>query len=155
MLKHVAGTGSAGDVVLVTPAFFNNKLLPTKSAVVITDEEVEAEQSERQAQVEANDAAATKIKAQLESNDFALVISKKSGPDGQLFGGVSPKVILEELRTNVKDDYLNEKQVKVASVTQDGKKFRGDIKHIGDYGVTLALTKDISAKFDVSVQGES
>ena len=154
MLKHVAGTGSAGDVVLVTPAFYNNKLRPTKSAVPITDDEVEAEELEKRGQEEANNAAANKIKVQLE-NDFTLVIRKKSGPDGQLFGAVKPKVILDALRANVDDAYLNEKQVKIAQITQDGKKMRGDIKHVGDYRVNLALTKDISAKFDVSVKGES
>lgn len=155
LLKYVSGTGSAGDVVLVTPAFYNNKLRPTKSATPITDDELRAEQSEQQAQMEANSAAATKIKEQLEQDDFSLVIQKKAGPDGQLFGAVSTKVILNSLRDTVSDDYLNQKQVKIVQVAQDGKKMRGDIKHVGDYGVNLALTKDISAKFEVSVQGES
>lgn len=155
MLKHVAGTGSAGDVVLVTPAFFNNKLRPTKSAVPISDDEVQEEESQKQAQIDANNEAATKIKEQLESDDYTLVITKKSGPDGQLFGAVNAKALMEELRKNVNDDYLTQKQVKVSNVTQDGKKFRGDIKHVGDYSVTLGLTKEISATFDVSVQAES
>jgi large subunit ribosomal protein L9 len=155
MTKHVAGTGSAGDVVLVTPAFFNNKLRPTQSAVIITDEEVAKEESEKQAQAQANNAAANKIKEQLEQEDFSLAISKKAGPDGQLFGAVSPKAILEELQKTVNDDYLSQKRVKVTGVTQDGTKHRGDIKHVGEYGVTLSLTKEISAKFPVKVQGES
>lgn len=155
MTKHVAGTGSAGDVVLVTPAFFNNKLRPTQSAVIITDEEVAKEESEKQAQSQANNAAANKIKEQLEQEDFSLAISKKAGPDGQLFGAVSPKAILEELQKTVNDDYLSQKRVKVTGVTQDGTKHRGDIKHVGEYGVTLSLTKEISAKFPVKVQGES
>lgn len=156
MTKHVAGTGSAGDVVLVTPAFYNNKLRPTQSAIPISDEQVEKEQSEKQAQIEATNAAATKLKEQLEADDFVLVIQKSAGPEGQLFGGVGAKLILKELQTNTGDDYLNQKQVKVTGVTQDGKKIRGDIKHTGDdYQVTLSLTKEISAKFNVSVQGES
>jgi ribosomal protein L9 len=142
MTKYVAGTGSAGEVVQVTPAFFNNKLRPTQSAVVITDEEVASEQSE-------------KIKERLEQDDYKLVIQKKAGPDGQLFGGISPKVILTELQKNMNDEYLDQKQVKVAGITQDGKKFRGDIKHVGDYSASLSLTKEISANFPVSVQGES
>jgi ribosomal protein L9 len=68
---------------------------------------------------------------------------------------VSPKAILEELQKTVNDDYLSQKRVKVTGVTQDGTKHRGDIKHVGEYGVTLSLTKEISAKFPVKVQGES
>jgi large subunit ribosomal protein L9 len=153
MLKYVAGTGSIGDVVSVTPAFFQNKLQPTKSAVPITDEEVEVEKANQRAKEEAMNAEASKIKEQL--SDFTLELKRKAGPEGHLFGAVGPKVIIEELRNSIKDPYLDQKQVKVISVTEDGKPLEHDIKHIGEFGVNLALTKDITAKFDISVQEES
>jgi large subunit ribosomal protein L9 len=153
MLKYVAGTGNTGDIISVTPAFFQNKLRPTKSAVPITDEEIEVELSEKRAKDEAVNAAASKIKEQL--SDFKLELKRKAGPDGHLFGAVSPKTILEELRNSVKDPYLDQKQVKVISVTHDGEQLKGDIKHVGEFGVNIALTKEISAKFDITVQEET
>lgn len=153
MLKYVAGTGNVGDIVSVTPAFFQNKLRPTKSAVAITNEEIEAELSEKRAKDEAMNAAASRIKEQL--SDFTLELKRKTGPDGHLFGAVSTKTVLEELRNSVKDPYLDQKQVKVISVTQDGEKLKGDIKHVGKFGVNIALTKEINAKFDITVQEET
>ena len=68
---------------------------------------------------------------------------------------MSPKTILEELRNSVKDPYLDQKQVKVISVMQDGEQLKGDIKHVGEFGVNIALTKEINAKFDITVQEET
>ena len=157
LLKHIAGTGQAGDVIQVTPAFFNNKLRPTKSAVVISDEEVAAEQAENQAQQEEARAQATAIQEMLQ--ETTLTIRRKAGPDGQLFGGVGPKVVVSELQQLLGDEkgaFLDSKGVKLKELTSgEGKKMRGDIKHIGDFGGKIQLTKDISAKFKISVvEGE-
>jgi large subunit ribosomal protein L9 len=154
MLKHVAGTGQAGDVVMVTPAFFNNKLRPTKSAEVISDEEVAREQAQAASLEKEVNSKATQLKEKL--SELTLTIRRKAGPDGQLFGGIGPKVIIEELRKETNDEFLDRKGVKVLSLLDpDGKKMRGDIKHIGDYGASISLTKDISVKFTISVDAES
>ena len=153
LLKYVAGTGDAGDIVSVTPAFFQNKLRPTKSAIAITNEELEAELSEKRTRQEAMNAAASTMKEKL--SDFTLELKRKAGPDGHLFGAVSTKSILEELRKIVKDPYLDQKQVKVISVTQNGEQLKGDIKQVGTFGVNIALTKEIKAKFDITVQEET
>ena len=65
LLKHVAGTGQAGEVVMVTPAFFNNKLRPTKSAKIISDEDVESERAEAEALAESTKATATELQEKI------------------------------------------------------------------------------------------
>ena len=62
MLKDVPGTGQKGDVVLVTPAFLQNKLIPTHSAELITDEEVARENAKKAATVAEEIAEATEVK---------------------------------------------------------------------------------------------
>ena len=47
LLKHVAGTGQAGEIIMVAPAFFTNKLQKTGSAKRISDEEVQKEMAEK------------------------------------------------------------------------------------------------------------
>lgn len=142
LLNHVAGTGQAGDVILVTPAFFQNKLRPTKSAVVVSDDEVAKEKAEKKAAEEATLSAASALKETI--SEISLHIQRKAGPDGQLFGGVSPKCILDELKKQVQDDFLSKKRVKIVSVTDDdGKKLPHDIKHVGEFDATISLTKDI------------
>eukprot|EP00980_Cylindrotheca_fusiformis_P019447 scaffold6708_cov134-Cylindrotheca_fusiformis.AAC.17 len=153
LLKHVAGSGQAGEVILVTPAFFNNKLRPMQAAEMISDEEVAEELAKKEAKEKEERAKAEELKETLDA--IALQLKRKAGPDGQLFGGIGPKTIMSELQAEVNDDYLNNKWVKVTEVlNEDGKKIRGDIKHTGDFGAKISLLSGISAKIDISVEAE-
>lgn len=153
LLKHIAGTGQAGDVIQVTPAFFNNKLRPTKAAEVISDEEVEKERAESAAKQKEIDETAAELQEKV--GQTTLVLSRKAGPDGQLFGGIGPKLIMSELQNVLESDYLKEKWVKVSEVLdENGKKIRGDIKHTGTFGARISLKKDVSAKVAIEVQAE-
>lgn len=155
MLKAVPGTGQKGDVVLVTPAFFNNKLRPTQSAEVISDEDVDKENAERDAEAAAAKVEAMALQEELQAEP--LTMKRKAGPDGQLFGGIGAKVIMEELTSQFPShkEYMGRKNVKVVAFTDDNdKKIRGDIKHTGDFGIQIALSKDIKANMKVSVVSE-
>ncbi|GKY92501.1 hypothetical protein MPSEU_000220500 [Mayamaea pseudoterrestris] len=153
LLKPVPGTGQKGDVVHVTPAFYQNKLQPTRAATLISDEQVATEQSIKVAQVNEMNEKAQALANTLGADDFELIIQRKAGPDGQLFGGIGPKVVLTELQAVLKDDFL--KSVKVKSLVDDEKKpLQGDIKHVGSFSATLELTKEITATFPVIVKAE-
>jgi len=153
LLKHIAGTGQAGQVVKVTPAFFNNKLRPQQAAKIITDEEVAEEISEKQKKQDAEQQKANELKEQLD--DLTVVLTRKAGPDGHLFGGIGPKVIMKALQSEIGDDFLSKKSVKVAEVLdENGKKMRGDIKTTGTFGSRINLLKGISAKIGITVQAE-
>jgi ribosomal protein L9 len=153
LLKHVAGTGQAGDVIQVAPAFFNNKLRPTKSAELISDEEAEKERSEQEEmEKEMKDTA---IELQSKLSETTLSLSRKAGPDGQLFGGIGPKIITSELKKIFGGDFLSLKGVKIAEIIDEGgKKVRGDIKHTGKFEARIVLMKDISEKIVISVEAE-
>jgi ribosomal protein L9 len=154
MLKYVEGTGHLGEIVNVTPAFYNNKLRPTSSAVVISDEEVAKERADAQRLQAETNASALALKEQIDN--LTLVLHRKAGPDGQLFGGIGPKMIMEELHKLIADDFLHHKTVKIASLTtEDGTTLRGDIKHTGRFGASLSLTKDISVSFAIQVDTDS
>lgn len=159
LLKHVAGTGQAGDVVMVTPPFFNNKLRPTKSAELISDEQVALERSEAATAAVQRETQAKEIKERIEGTP--LVLHRKAGPEGHLFGGINAKVIIEELKGNSGSsdsdaDFLNGKNVKVTALLDgEGKKMRGDIKETGSFHATIVLTKEISAKVDIEVKAEA
>jgi len=152
MLKHVPGTGSVGDVVMVTPAFFNNKLRPSGSAERIDDETVAAERrakdEERRAALDAAKSMQDKI------TDINLQLSMKAGPEGHLFGSVGHKTILTELRNQFPKGALG-KRVKIVSVKDENDKevtdHHGDIKDLGTFTVRVELLKDVEAKFAVTV----
>jgi large subunit ribosomal protein L9 len=154
LLKHVAGTGQAGDVVLVTPSFLNNKLRSTKSAELISDEDVEKERSEAEQKENETKAKAEELQAKL--SDLTLTVSRKAGPDGQLFGGIGAKVIVSELQDILGEEFLGEKGVKISELLdENGKKMRGDIKHTGEFAARIALMKGVSAKITVLVEDTS
>lgn len=153
LLKNIAGTGQAGDVVQVTPAFFNNRLRPTSLAKLITAEQVEEEQAANAAAELERDRIAQALKDRIES--LELCLKRKVGPNGQLFGGVSPKIIMEELHDAIPDDFLTQKNVKIVTVTDEsGKKIRGDIKGIGSFKASINLTKDYSATLNLDILAE-
>lgn len=151
MLKHVAGTGQAGEVVRVSPAFFQNKLRPTNAAELISDEQVALEQAAAEAKDLADQTAAEQLQTTLA--EYQLRLQRKVGPGGHLFGAVSSKTIMESLQNQIQNDFLRNKFVKVVALTdENGKKLRGDIKDVGSYRATISLGKGISAKVIVQVE---
>jgi large subunit ribosomal protein L9 len=154
MLKYVEGTGHVGEVVMVTPAYYNNKLRPTSSAIVISDEEIEREKSEAEAIEKEINERVEAVKEKL--NDFTMILRQKAGPNGHLFGAISQKNILSELNELIKDDFLQHKGVKISGlVDADGKKMQTDIKNVGEYEATLSLTKNKTIKFKVVIEAEN
>jgi hypothetical protein len=106
LLQHIAGTGQAGDVILVNPIFFANKLRPQKLARIITDEEVQKDIDVKQMQSDELLKQAKALKDLIESGDddenddlgdtsssyFLAFRDNQTGPDGKkLFGGIGPK----------------------------------------------------------------
>ena len=153
MLKYVEGTGHVGEIVMVTPAFFQNKLRPSASAVMITDEEVIKAKLEAEALEKKTSEKAEALKERLDA--VSIIFRRKAGPDGHLFGGIGPKCIMEELDTTINDDFLKQKSVKVISImNDDGSEMNGDIKHTGVFKASLSLTKDISVSFGIIVEAE-
>lgn len=153
LLKHIAGTGRAGQVIQVTPAFFNNKLRPQQAATIISDEEVSKEAIERREKEDAKRTKANELRDQL--NEVSINIKRKAGPDGQLFGGVGPKLIMKELQSEVGDEFLRQKWVKVAEVLdENGKKLRGDIKTIGGFVARINLSSDTWANIGINIEAE-
>ena len=153
LLKHIAGTGQAGDVIMVAPAFFTNKLQKTKSAVRITDEEVAKERAEKDSFDKEQKENATIVKQKLE--EMKVSFPKKAGPNGHLFGGVGYRSILDEIKKDFPKGCLDGKHVKITEIKMsDGKKLRGDIKEVGEYSVNISLMKGITASLELSVVAE-
>lgn len=150
LLKYVEGTGSIGDIVLVAPAFFENKLKRTKSAILISDEEVQTEKLnlERSKKEQMQQA----LDMQCKIKETIINFSKKAGPEGHLFGGVGRKDILEELRRKFPLGTLEGKHIKVISLKRlDGEEIKADIKDTGSYLAMVSLLVDVNAEFRVEV----
>lgn len=153
LTKHVPGTGSAGDIIMVAPAFFLNKLQKTGSAVRITDDEVAKEQAEKKQHEKEAKELALDLKSKLEV--MQITMAKTAGADGKLFGGIGYKAIMEELKKRFPQGCLDAKFIKIHEIKNDQNEIeKHDIKCVGDYVATISLSKDISAQFKLSIVAE-
>jgi len=151
LLKHIAGTGSAGDIISVAPAFFANKLQKSGSAVKITDEEVEKDKALKAGQDKDAQDLANVLKEKFEN--ITLELPKKAGPDGKLFGGISYKTIFGELKKEFPKGALDAKYIKITDMKdEDGSPLKHDIKAVGDYTATISLLKGVSTDFKVTIK---
>ena len=84
-------------------------------------------------------------------------MKRRAGPEGNLFGGVTPRMILDGLKEQYPNGSWDGKLVKVTTVrdAESGKEVKTkDIKRIGDYTVTVMLWKEIDVTFILSIIAE-
>eukprot|EP00956_Cyclotella_meneghiniana_P016937 scaffold27272_cov71-Cyclotella_meneghiniana.AAC.4 len=164
LLKPVQELGQTGDVVFVSSAIFQNTLKRSGKARLISEDEVaKLEQEKEEAQKEMIETA-LKTKQMIEEaaqqckdgTDAALIISRKAGPDGNLFARVNPKIIIESLKESFPDGAFDGKQVKLVKVkdSEGGDVKRMDVKNVGLYTVDLSLEKGVDVTFGMSIVAE-
>lgn len=138
----VKKVGKAGEIVDVADGYARNYLIArglavpstTKSLEILADQKKEAKKQD-----EANREEAKKLAEKIGS--MTLVFHVNSGKEGRVFGSVSTKQIVEELRKK--------------GISVDKRKFL-DTQAIGTLGTTkvrVELYKDVIATINVRVVG--
>jgi len=174
-LETVPKVGQSGDVVFVSSAIFQNQLKRSNKARLISEEEVQAMEAEKAAAEKEMLEDAIKTKQMLEEamvekisdaeqcatdgDDIcgvALEMKRKAGPEGNLFGGVNPKMVMDALKQAYPQGSWDGRQVKLTDVKDsDGKDVKKkDIKHTGDYTVSVTLGKGVDVTFILSILEE-
>lgn len=174
LLETVPNMGQSGDIVLVSSAVFQNQLKRTNKARLISEEEVQQMEQEKEEHEQELVEMAMKTKDMLEEAmvenlggddqceddgdicGVALKMRRKAGPEGNLFGGVNPKMVMEALKMQYPEGSWDGKQVKLTEVKdKDGKDVKKkDIKHTGDYSVSVALAQGVDSTFILSIVAE-
>jgi len=175
LLETVPKVGQSGDVVFVSSAIFQNQLKRSNKARLISEEEVQAMEAEKLAAEKEMLEEAIKTKQMLEEamvekisdaeqcatdgDDIcgvALEMKRKAGPEGNLFGGVNPKMVMDALKQAYPEGSWEGRQVKLTDVKDsDGKDVKKkDIKHTGDYTVSVTLGKGVDVTFILSILEE-
>lgn len=181
LLETIPNIGQSGDIILVSSAVFQNQLKRGNKARLITDEEIErieqkkAEEDQRmiemamqtkalleEAMVEnlgGEDQCATTTSSSGDDNDIcgvALQLKRKAGPEGNLFGGVNPKMVLDALKERYPNGSWEGRQVKLLDMKDsNGTDVKGkDIKHVGDYTIRISLWRGIDVTFILSILPE-
>ncbi|OEU12836.1 hypothetical protein FRACYDRAFT_263069 [Fragilariopsis cylindrus CCMP1102] len=153
LLQHIAGTGQAGDVIMVNPIFFDNKLRPQKLARKINDDEVQNDIENKQENTKQCNQEATTIvqllgteESSSSSKQYTLsFLDNQTGPDGlKLFGGIGPKKLLDALKLDCNEfDLYSKEHTKLVSIV--------DVLEEEEME-KVALTKEINVMIRVIVE---
>ena len=144
LIKDVKSLGKAGEVKEVKPGYGQNFLIKKGFAKPATDEiiaEHEAELKRKAAEEAAEIARLEAMATQLDKAE--IVITKKVGDNGHLFGAITKDEVAHALKEqhNIEIDkkHITDKTA---------------IKTIGEHDLDLKLGHGIHAKLHVDVQGE-
>jgi len=144
LIKDVKSLGNAGEVKEVKPGYGQNFLIKKGFAKPATPEIIAEHEAElkRKAQEEAAEIARLKEIAE-KLDKVEIIITKKLGQNGHLFGAVTK----DEIAHALKDQHGIEIDKK--HITD-----KTAIKTVGEHDVDLKLGHGIHATLHVDVQGE-
>lgn len=141
LLQDVKGTGKKGEVKEVAEGYGRNYLIPKKLAIPATDSNLKILQNQKKQEARKKEEEwkqAKKLAEELEK--VKVVIAAKAGNGGRLFGAISSKQIVEELKKQY--------QLKI-----DKKKLQlqEPIRTLGVTKVPVKLHPKVTVTFDVQV----
>jgi len=145
LLQKVRNLGDLGDQVKVRPGFGRNFLIPAGKAVPANAENIakfEARRAElEKAAAEAVSAAQARA-GRLEALG-RVVLTRKAGDEGKLFGSVSTADIAEVITAAGVE--VEKREIEVPE---------GPIRQTGEYSVMVLLHSDVTATVTVAVEAE-
>ena len=143
LLSDVKGLGKAGQVVKASDGYARNMLFPKKLAMEATEGNIKALERKR-AELEAkramDKAVAEDVKKKVEAAG-TLVIKRKAGDGGKLFGAVTSQDIADEFKKLYLIE-LDKKKIELAN----------PIKTLGETSATLKLFQGVSATLKILVE---
>jgi len=141
LTEEIRGLGTRGDVVTVKDGYARNYLLPKNLAREATAGNLKQIEHERrkwallaQQEKDAAQKAAESVKG------IKIVVQKRVGEHGQLFGSVTANEIADALEA--KGVNVDKRRIELAH----------PIKNIGVHDVEVRLHKDVAAQIQVEVQ---
>ncbi len=144
LLEAVENLGKLGDTVKVKPGYARNFLLPKGKAMPATKEnlkQIEAHRAELERQ-ETEALAMAKARAE-ELEGREIVVVRKAGDEGKLFGSVGPVDIAEALAKQGAEVERQEIRLPVDSIRQTGEYSIGVHLHAEvETSITLRVVAD-------------
>jgi large subunit ribosomal protein L9 len=141
LADDVRGLGHRGDTVTVKPGYARNYLFPQNLAFEANDANVRrlGEQKKKYDEKMLHDQkAAQDVASKVEG--LTLVIQKKAGEEGVLYGSVTPSEIADALVARGID--VDRRRIELAE----------PIKRLGQHTVHVRLHRDVTTELTVDVQ---
>ncbi len=144
LLDNIKGVGKKDEIINASDGYARNFLFPKKLAVEANAENMsklnnkkDANQYKKDVEKQAAEEMARKIKG------IMLKIKVKAGENGKIFGGVTPKEISDNLKSQYKFE-IDKKKIEL----------KEPIKTLGSFEVTIKLYEGIVGVLKVQVISE-
>ncbi len=143
--ETIENLGRSGDIVDVKDGYARNYLIPKKLAIIATKGNLKQIDTIRKKglEKEAKDRAHAQSQAEI-LNKLILMIPKKVGEEGKLFGSVTGREIYEEIE--------NESEI---SIDRRKISLKENIRYIGEYPINIRLFPEVEAQVRVRVVDET
>ena len=162
LLKPVEGQGKQGDTTIVSKALWLNYLQPKKLAVQVTDEQIAKEEADKAAAI-ANEVSNANSIAHHINNMRRVIIKRKMGATGQLFGAVTHKQLLDMIRAEFPSGAISSKHFRIEDILQCNQSGNeadlkcdisindSEIKKSGIFKIIVSIYPQISAAFYIDI----
>ena len=149
LLEKVAGLGELGDINNVRAGYARNFLFPQGKAERADKHSIAAFES-RRADLEKRQLALLSAveRASKTMEGYLLQMSARAGPDGNLYGSITPAAICTALNAQkiVGDIDLKRGQIALSA---------GNLKEVGEHEVKIIFAPGMEAKITVSVLADN
>jgi len=141
LLKYHQGLGDKDDIVKVKPGYARNYLIPQGIAKLATktNRKIHEENLRQAAHRREHIVAEAQAKAE-EVQGLTIVIETLAGPDGRLFGSVTPLMVSNQL------------EEKGIQIERQRVSFEAPIKELGTHYAIIDLHKEVKAKVTIEVK---
>ena len=140
LLEKISKLGNIGQEVKVKDGFARNYLLPNKKAIRASEENKKIFEQKREELVKINNEKIKVAKEKLKKIPNTLNIIREASEQGALFGSVSARDIVIEMKSeNIE---INAKDVIMKS----------NIKIVGEFRIKLVLHPEVSKEVIVKVE---
>ncbi len=144
LIKDVKGLGKVGEVKEVKDGYGRNFLIKNELAKQATTEVLRQHQAEVKRKEEEKAEQISKLEKQKKAiENISLVLKRKLGANGSLFGAVTKDEIATELKAQ-KDIEIDKKTIEIDKA----------IKATGNYEISIKLGHGIHAKLKTEIVGE-
>ena len=150
LLNDVKGKGKKGDIVDLASGYANH-LIRTKDAILATPDNIN--ELKRQNDIEKIKAQEyleemRKLKEKLENGKIYCEV--KTGEQGKIFGSVSTKTIIDEIKKEF-DVTIDKKKMEISIFDSSNNLIDKKIEQLGSYDVKIQLHKEVDVTIKLFV----
>ena len=141
LIENIEKLGKIGDVIKVKDGYARNYLLPNKKVLRANEENLKIfEEKKLEIELQEKKRKENSIEISKKIKDSEFIIIRNASENDQLYGSVTSKDIIKEIKSVKNVDFLTEQVI-----------LKKPIKNLGVYEIEIAVYTDIKVKILLNV----